>query len=78
MCSHSDRSVLKKKLKEMKKSAEKEQRKGEKRLKEEKEKNMALDKESEGKDKTRMLMEEEKSVKDSRRSGRTVRTESLL
>nr|XP_046263829.1 neurabin-2-like [Scatophagus argus]XP_046263830.1 neurabin-2-like [Scatophagus argus] len=76
VCSHSDRSALKKKLKEMKKNEEKEQRKEEKRLKEEKEKNAVLDKEMEDKDKARMMME--KSVKDTRRSGKTVRTESLL
>ncbi|XP_051252390.1 neurabin-1 isoform X2 [Dicentrarchus labrax] len=67
VCSHSDRSALKKKLKEMKKSEEKGQRKGEK--------NAVLDKESDEKEKARMAME---SVKDSRRSGKTVRTESLL
>ncbi|GLD51122.1 neurabin-1-like isoform X1 [Lates japonicus] len=79
VCSHSDRSALKKKLKEMKKREEKELRKGERRLKEEKEreKNVVLDKESEGKEKTRMTMEE-RPVKDVRRSGKTVRTESLL
>ncbi|XP_044074281.1 uncharacterized protein LOC122886327 isoform X2 [Siniperca chuatsi] len=71
VCSHSDRSALKKKLKEMKKSEEKAQRKGEK----EKEKNAVLDKESEEKEKARMM---EKSVKDGRHSGKTVRTESLL
>lgn len=77
MCSHSDRSALKKKLKEMKKLEEKGQRKGEKRLKEEKEKNVVLDKESEEKAKAKMAIEG-KSVKDARRSGKTVRTESLL
>lgn len=76
MCSQNDRSVLKKKLKEMKKKEEKEHRKEEKRLKEEteKEKNAALDKEREGKEKVMI----EKSVKDTRCSGKTVRTESLL
>lgn len=79
MCSHSDRSALKKKLREMKKSEEKGQRKGDKRLKEEKDKerNVVLLKESEQKDKAAMTMEG-KSVKDGRRSGKTVRTESLL
>ena len=79
MCSQSDRSALKRKLKEMKKSEAKEQRKGEKRPKEEKEKekNSVLDKEGENKEKARMMMEG-KCVKDARRSGKTVRTESLL
>lgn len=79
VCSQSDRSALKKKLKEIKKREEKEQRGREKRLKEEKEKekNALLDKESVGKEKARMVMEE-KSGKEAGRSGRTVRTESLL
>lgn len=79
VCSHSDRSALKKKLKEIKKSEEKGQGKGEKRLKEEKEKerNVVLLKESEEKDKAELTIEG-KSVKDGRRSGKTVRTESLL
>ncbi|XP_042285839.1 neurabin-1-like isoform X2 [Thunnus maccoyii] len=79
VCSQSDRSALKKKLKEIKKREEKEQRWREKRLKEEKdkEKNALLDKESVGKEKARMVMEE-KSGKEAGRSGRTVRTESLL
>ncbi|KAM6989294.1 uncharacterized protein LKV04_008976 [Tautogolabrus adspersus] len=77
VCSHGDRATLKKKLKEIKKSEEKEQRKGEKRQKEgyEKEKNRVLDKENE--EKARMILEE-RSVKDVRCSGKTVRTESLL
>ncbi|KAM7400864.1 hypothetical protein PAMA_005176 [Pampus argenteus] len=82
VCSQSDRSALKKKLKEMKKREEKEQRGREKRLKDEKEKEKSafLDKESEGKEKARMMMMtmEEKSGKEARCSGRTVRTESLL
>ncbi|KAI3375061.1 hypothetical protein L3Q82_021580, partial [Scortum barcoo] len=81
VCSHSDRSALKKKLKAMKKSEERGQRKGETKVKgEEKEKNAVLDKDSEEKEKARMMttMMEEKSVKDTRRSGKTVRTESLL
>lgn len=75
VCSHSDRSVLKKKLKEIRKSEEKGQRK----LKEEKEKekNAVLDRESEEKEKGRMMMEK-KPVKDARHGIRTVRTESLL
>lgn len=73
VCSHSDRSSLKKKLKEMKRREEKEQRKEERRLKEEKEKeNAAVDREG------ARIMREERSVKDVRRSGKTVRTESLL
>lgn len=77
VCSQSDRSALKKKLKEMKKSEEREQKKGERRQKEgkEKEKNAVL--ESEEKERARMMMME-KSVKDTRRSGKTVRTESIL
>lgn len=76
VCSQGDRSVLKKKLKEMKKREEKEHRKEEKRLKEEteKEKNAAMDREREEREKVMM----EKSVKNARRSGKTVRTESLL
>ncbi|XP_070775388.1 neurabin-1-like [Enoplosus armatus] len=74
VCSHSDRSALKKKLKEMKKSEERGQRKAENR---EKEKNVVLGREMEEKEKARMMMDE-KSVKDARRSGKTVRTESLL
>ncbi|XP_070829388.1 neurabin-1-like isoform X2 [Chaetodon trifascialis] len=79
VCSHSDRSALKKKLKEIKKSEEKGQRREEKRLKEEKEKekNAVLEKESEEKEKARMVMME-KPVKEARRSGKTIRTESLL
>lgn len=74
VCSHSDRAALKKKLKEIKKSEEKEQKKGEQRLKEgnTKEKNSVLENE----DKGRMIVE--KSVKEVRRSGKTIRTESLL
>lgn len=79
MCNQSDRSALKKKLKDMKKKEEKEHRKEEKRLKEEKEKekNAVLDKESDGKERVNMAMEG-RSVKETRRSGKTVRTESLL
>lgn len=69
VCSHHDRSVLKKKLKEMKKREEKEQRKGERRLKEEKE-NTVLEKDGEGKEKA--------VTKDTSCSGKTIRTESLL
>lgn len=70
MSSHSDRSALKKKLKEIKKIEEREKGRGrsEKRRKEDKEK----DKESEDKEKSRMA-----STKDAGR-GKTVRTESLL
>ncbi|XP_076600442.1 uncharacterized protein LOC143328884 isoform X7 [Chaetodon auriga] len=77
--SHHDRSALKKKLKEIKKSEEKGLRREEKRLKEEKEKekNAVLEKESEEKEKASMVMME-KPVKEARRSGKTVRTESLL
>ncbi|XP_028986452.1 neurabin-1-like isoform X5 [Betta splendens] len=77
VCSQSDRSALKKKLKEMKKREEKEHRKEEKRLKEDKEKNAVLDKGSDEREAERMAVEG-RSVKDSRRSGKTVRTESLL
>lgn len=67
--SQSDRSALKKRLKEIKRE-EREQRKGDKRLKEDKEKkNSVLDDEEESKEKT---TREEKSI------GKTVRTESLL
>lgn len=76
VCSHGDRSALKKKLKEIKKSEEKEQKKEEQRLKEgnTKEKNAVLDRQNE--ERGRMIVE--KSVKDVRRSGKTIRTESLL
>lgn len=76
MCSQSDRSALKKKLKEMRKREEKDQRRGAKRLKEEKDKEN-VDVDSDGKEKSRM-MSEGKPLKDERRSGKTVRTESLL
>ncbi|XP_058489985.1 neurabin-1-like [Solea solea] len=78
VCSQSDRSVLKKKLKEMKKREEKDQRKGEKWLKEEKrrEKDQVLDKENDRKDKTRMATE--RSVTDVGYGVKTIRTESLL
>ncbi|CAJ1071993.1 neurabin-1-like isoform X1 [Xyrichtys novacula] len=78
VCSHGDRSTLKKKLKEMKKSEEKEQKKCDKRLKErsEKEKNVILEKDNE--ERGRMVQEETRTVKDVRRSGKTIRTESLL
>lgn len=72
VCSHSDRTVLKKKLKEIKKMEEK-------RLKPEKEKdkdkNVAL--EGEDKNKAKMMLEG-KCVRDARGSGKTVRTESIL
>nr|XP_014267780.1 neurabin-1 isoform X1 [Maylandia zebra]XP_014267781.1 neurabin-1 isoform X1 [Maylandia zebra]XP_014267782.1 neurabin-1 isoform X1 [Maylandia zebra]XP_023010355.1 neurabin-1 isoform X1 [Maylandia zebra] len=74
VCSQSDRSALKKKLKEMRKREEKDQRRGAKRLKEEKDKENV---DSDGKEKSRM-MSEGKPLKDERRSGKTVRTESLL
>ncbi|XP_026006200.1 neurabin-1-like isoform X3 [Astatotilapia calliptera] len=74
VCSQSDRSALKKKLKEMRKREEKDQRRGAKRLKEEKDKENV---DSDGKEKSRM-MSEGKPLKDERCSGKTVRTESLL
>ncbi|XP_014267780.2 uncharacterized protein LOC101471430 isoform X2 [Maylandia zebra] len=74
VCSQSDRSALKKKLKEMRKREEKDQRRGAKRLKEEKDKENV---DSDGKEKSRM-MSEGKPLKDERHSGKTVRTESLL
>ncbi|XP_074544740.1 uncharacterized protein LOC141804291 isoform X2 [Halichoeres trimaculatus] len=76
VCSHGDRSALKKKLKEIKKSEDKEQKRGEQRLKEgnTKEKNAVLVRENE--ERGRMMVE--KTVKDVRRSGKTIRTESLL
>lgn len=66
--SHSDRTVLKKKLKEIRKMEDK-------RLKPEKDKNVAL--EGEDKNKAKMVLEG-KSVRDARRGGKTVRTESIL
>uniref|UniRef100_UPI003AB106F9 uncharacterized protein n=1 Tax=Centroberyx gerrardi TaxID=166262 RepID=UPI003AB106F9 len=78
--SQTDRSALKRRLKEMKKREEKEQREREKRLKEEKEreKNALVERESEGKERERRRMMEEKAGKEAGRGGRTVRTESLL
>ncbi|XP_071376602.1 neurabin-1-like [Centroberyx affinis] len=78
--SQTDRSALKRRLKEMKKREEKEQREREKRLKEEKEreKNALVERESEGKERERRRMMEEKAGKEAGHSGRTVRTESLL
>lgn len=85
MCSHSDRSALKKKLKEIKKLEVKEQRKGEKKSKrsmeeeEEQEKNVVLDREIEGQARMMMAMVmEERPATDTRGSVKTVRTESLL
>ncbi|KAK9539062.1 hypothetical protein VZT92_004194 [Zoarces viviparus] len=66
VCSQSDRSALKRKLKEIKK--------GEKKLEK---KTTVLDKEGEDKEKARTMMME-KSVKDARGGSKTVRTESLL
>lgn len=68
VCSHSDRTVLKKKLKEIKKMEEK-------RLEKQKDKNVAL--EGEDKNKAKMMLEG-KCVRDARQSGKTVRTESIL
>ncbi|XP_068605188.1 neurabin-1-like [Brachionichthys hirsutus] len=66
VCSHSDRSALKKKLKEIKKSEHAQK----------KEKSAVLDKEVEAK--ARMKAMGEKCGKGSRLSGRTIRTESML
>lgn len=70
VCSHSDRSVLKKKLKEIKKLEEK-------RLKQEKEKEKTVVLEGEDKNKAKTMLEG-KCVRDARQSGKTVRTESIL
>lgn len=70
MCSHSDRTVLKKKLKEIKKMEEKRHK-----LEKEKDKNGAL--EGEDKNKVKMMVEG-KCVRDARGSGKTVRSESIL
>ncbi|KAI4810101.1 hypothetical protein KUCAC02_018949 [Chaenocephalus aceratus] len=72
VCSQSDRSALKRKLKEIKKREEKELKKGEK--KQEKEKNIVLH--TEGEDKEQVMVE--KCVKDAKLGVKTVRTESLL
>ena len=69
MTSQSDRSALKKKLRDMKKSEEKEQRKEHGKF--------DAEKEGEFKENARM-MADEKSMKDIRCSGKTIRTESLL
>ncbi|XP_031710788.1 neurabin-1-like isoform X2 [Anarrhichthys ocellatus] len=73
VCSQSDRSALKRKLKEIKKREEKGQRKGEKKLEK---KTTVLD-EGEDKERARTMMME-KSVKDARGGSKTVRTESFL
>ncbi|XP_033959534.1 neurabin-1-like isoform X3 [Pseudochaenichthys georgianus] len=70
VCSQSDRSALKRKLKEIKKREEKELKKGEKKQ----EKNIVLH--TEGEDKEQVMVE--KCVKDARLGVKTVRTESLL
>ncbi|KAK5919354.1 hypothetical protein CgunFtcFv8_023253 [Champsocephalus gunnari] len=72
VCSQSDRSALKRKLKEIKKREEKELKKGEK--KQEKEKNIVLH--TEGEDKEQVMVE--MCVKDAGLGVKTVRTESLL
>lgn len=66
--SQSDRSALKKKLKDIRKREEKEQKKEDKKLN--------VEKDGEGKETERMR--EEKPVKDTKSSGKTIRTESLL
>lgn len=71
VCSHSDRAVLKKKLKEIKKMEEKSL----KPEKEKKNKNAAL--EGEDKNKAKMMLEG-RCVHDARQSGKSVRTESIL
>lgn len=70
MCSHSDRSVLKKKLREIRKMEEK-------RLKQEKEKDRNVVLEGDDKNKAKMMLEG-KCVRDGIESGKTVRTESIL
>lgn len=76
MCSGSDRSALKKRLKEMRKLEEKRQKR-EKWLREEQEKNLVLCKETE--DKARMRVEEgQRPATDAIRVVKTVRTESIL
>ncbi|KAM3865972.1 uncharacterized protein ACN63O_009616 [Diretmus argenteus] len=74
VCCQSDRSALKRRLKEMKKREEKEQREREKRTKEgkEKEKSTPVARESEAKEKERR--KEDKAGKEARLSGRAVRT----
>ncbi|CAL8345714.1 unnamed protein product [Merluccius merluccius] len=70
VCSQSDRTVLKKKLKEMRKSEEKSQKERDKRLREDKEKeNKPVEKESAA------AADKDKST---RSGSRSVRTESLL
>lgn len=70
VCSQSDRTALKRRLKEIKKSQEKEQRKGERTLER---KNTFSGVEAE--EKATMM---ETTVNDTRGGSRTVRTESLL
>lgn len=77
VCSQSDRSALKKKVKEMKKREEKEQKKEENRLKEEKEREKKTVLDNEGKERVKVTTED-RFVEGTRRSGKTVRTESLL
>lgn len=75
MCSRSDRSALKKKLKEMRKFEEKRQN-SDKCLREE-QKNVVLCKETEDKARTR-VEEGQGPATDPLRTVKTVRTESIL
>lgn len=68
MCSQSDRSALKRKLKEIKKREGKEEKRLEK-------KNTVLNKKGEDKERARVMM---KSIHVARGSRSTLRTESLL
>lgn len=77
MCSRSDRSAIKKKLKEMRKLEEKRHKRKEKWLKEEQERNVVVCKETEDKARTR-VEEGQRPATDALRAVKTVRTESIL
>lgn len=77
VCSRSDRSALKKKLKEMRKLEEKRQKREEKWLREGQEKNVVVCKETEDKARTR-VEEGQRPATDAPRAVKTVRTESIL
>lgn len=74
VCSRSDRSALKKKLKEVRKLEEKRQKREEQ---EKQEKNVVLCKETEDKARTR-VEEGQRPAPDAPRGVKTVRTESIL
>lgn len=77
VCSRSDRSALKKKLKEMRKLEEKREKREKGLREEQQEKNVVLCKETEDKARTR-VEEGQRPATDPLRTVKTVRTESIL